>query len=140
MDTNLQKTRFKLSRVQRNHPPVSPFSPLSNRFLQALPMPLDEGAWHGHFGCSLFSNAFHAYVNNLDNRPQQPHMHAERESILNYMVLEKIGKTPANSGEVSLEELMLFEKFGRENLKLDLRSQSRGTSLEVVVNTFRRFS
>ena len=67
-------------------------------------------------------------------------MHAERESILNYMVLEKIGKTPANSGEVSLEELMLFEKFGQENLKLDLRSQSRETSLEVVVNTFRRFS
>ena len=46
----------------------------------------------------------------------------------------------ANNHEVRLEELGVSEKFGREYLKLYLRSHSRETPLEEVGDTLRRIT
>jgi hypothetical protein len=62
-----------------------------------------------------------------------------RELLLNYAILEKkIDRILANNHEVRLEDLGVSEKFGREYLKLYLRSHSRETPLEEVGDTLRR--
>jgi hypothetical protein len=62
-----------------------------------------------------------------------------RELLLNYAILEKkINRILAKNREVRLEELGVSEKFGREYLKLYLRSHSRKTPLEEVGDTLRR--
>ena len=64
-----------------------------------------------------------------------------RELLLNYAILEKkINRILANNHEVHLEDLGVSEKFGREYLKLYLRSHSRETPLEEVGDTLRRLT
>jgi len=62
-----------------------------------------------------------------------------RELLLNYAILEKkIDRILSKSQVVRLEELGVSEKFGREYLKLYLRSHARETPLEEVGDTLRR--
>jgi len=64
-----------------------------------------------------------------------------RELLLNYAILEKkIDRILASKHEVRLEELGVSEKFGREYLKLYLRSHSKETPLEEVGDTLRRIT
>ena len=64
-----------------------------------------------------------------------------RELLLNYAILEKkIDRILANNHEVRLEDLGVSEKFGREYLKLYLRSHSRETPLEEVGDSLRRLT
>ncbi len=63
------------------------------------------------------------------------------ELLLNYAILgKKIDRILANNHEVRLEELGVSEKFGREYLKLYLRSHSRETPLEEVGDSLRRLT
>ena len=64
-----------------------------------------------------------------------------RELLLNYAILEKkIDRILASKHEVRLDELGVSEKFGREYLKLYLRSHSRETPLEEVGDSLRRLT
>jgi hypothetical protein len=62
-----------------------------------------------------------------------------RELLLNYTILEKkIDRILENNHEIHLKELGVSEKFGREYLKLYMRSHSRETPLEEVGDSLRR--
>jgi hypothetical protein len=62
-----------------------------------------------------------------------------RELLLNYAILEKkIDRILSKSQEVRLKDLGVSEKYGREYLKLYLRSHSKEAFFEEVGDTLRR--
>ncbi len=62
-----------------------------------------------------------------------------RELLLNYSILEKkISRILDNKGEVHMDDLGVSEKFGREYLKLYLRSHFKETPLQEVGDSLRR--
>jgi hypothetical protein len=85
-----------------------------------------------------------AYANltmsvNLGHADTIEYYNERRELLLNYSILEKkIGRILERKGEVQMDDLGVSEKFGREYLKLYLRSHFKETPLQEVGDSLRR--
>jgi hypothetical protein len=117
-------------------------------------MPLEDYEWNKNLTLIDRMNTSLEIINDYGNREIADiisyideavdtieYYNERRELLLNYAILEKkIDRILANNREVHLEELGVSEKFGREYLKLYLRSHSRETPLEEVGDSLRRLT